>query len=81
MPNDTDNRPPNSNVRNPGADNQQAKQSQQRQADYETERRNARQTTGNDVDNDNNRVNQRNRVSDQDADNPRSSRNADRGNK
>lgn len=81
MPNNTDNRTPNSNVRNPDVENQNAKQGQQRQADYETERKNARQSTGNDVDNDNNRVNQRNRVSDQDADNPRGSQNADRGNK
>jgi hypothetical protein len=81
MPNNNnDNRTPNSNIRNPDVENQNAKQGQQRQADYETERKNARQSTGNDVDNDNNRVNQRNRVSDQDADNPRSSKNADRGN-
>ena len=80
MPNN-ENRTPNTNVRNPDAERQDAKQNQQRQANYETERKNARQSTGNDVDNDNNRVHSRNRVSDHDADNPRTSGNSDRGRK
>lgn len=81
MPNTNDTRNPNANVRTPDTERKDARQDQQRQANYETERKNARQSDGNDVDNDNNRVNQRNRVSDHDADNPRSSANADRGNK
>jgi len=75
MPNNPTNRDPNTNVQNPKDEHQSAKQGQQRQAQYETERKNARQGDGNSVDNDNNRVNQRNRVSDHDADNPRSNKN------
>ncbi len=80
MPNRNENTP-NTNVRNPDTERQDAKQNQQRQANYETERKNARQSDGNDVDNDNNRAHSRNRVSDRDADNPRSSGNSDRSRK
>ena len=81
MPNTNDTRKPDTNVRNPDTERQDAKQGQQRQANYETERKNARQSDGNDVDNDNNRAHSRNRVSDRDADNPRSSGNSDRSRK
>jgi hypothetical protein len=74
MPNNPDNRHPNMNVRNPKDEGQSARQGQQRQAQYDTERNNAK-SSGNNVDNEQNRVSQRNRVSDKDADNPRSNKN------
>lgn len=71
MPNTPNSRNPNTNVQNPKDEGRSAKQGQQRQAQYETERSNAK-PSGNEVNNEENRVSQRNRVSDKDADNPRS---------
>ncbi len=74
MPNTPNSPNPNTNVQNPKDEGQSAKQGQQRQAQYETERSNAK-PSGNEVNNEENRVSQRNRVSDKDADNPRSNKN------